>query len=184
MIIAIGSDYYFIESFYDDGGNVIESRITKYDQVSPGLVEFRNAKGYITRGAIVEDTLYYTAYNEDTNDYTIYSIDRKDFNATPKAERTLEWDEIYSQNGELYTVEGGYLVSGDKSIKGGSENYFVGDDLLVEYVIDSQASLTAVLIDTATGEELLTAVDIIDFTVSGPKLTFYCHGSIQEYDRA
>lgn len=49
------------------------------------------------------------------------------------------------------------------------------------YQIQEEGNLNAVLIDTSTGETVLTAENIVDFNVCDEEIIFYCNGSIEKY---
>jgi len=174
--------YFFIKYTYDEQLAVIDTALVEYIPSKNQLVEFKNINGLITEGTVIGDILYYTVYDEKNDYYTLYSVLWKDKNATPKMEKNLECDEIYSQNGELFISNKEYITSETKKFKKESENYFIGSNFLVQYQIQKDAGLYAILTDTQTGEKLFFAENIVDFKLSDSVITFYCEGAIKAFD--
>ena len=52
---------------------------------------------------------------------------------------------------------------------------------MVQYQIQKDDTLDAVVIDTSTGEKIFTAENIVDFNVSNEEIIFYCEGCIKKY---
>jgi len=180
-----GNDYYFIKTQYDKNGIEVDRVLVKFDNENKKLIEFTNAHGLISYGTIIGNKLYYTVYNENSNNYSLYSLLRDDFNSIPELEKeNLENGEIYSQGGVLYLTSKNSIISDDKEFKKESQNYFIGENYLVQYQIQKEGELYAVLINTDTGETILTAENIVDFTVSDEEIVFYCDGSVKKHSLA
>ncbi|HEY8421792.1 MAG TPA: hypothetical protein VIL05_08650 [Thermoclostridium sp.] len=180
-----GDDYYFIKTQYDENGIETDRVLVKFDKDSNKLIEFSNAHGLISYGTIIDNKLYYTVYDESKNNYILYSLVRDDFNSIPKLEKeNLESGEIYSQGGVLYLTNKNSIFSDKREFKKASQNYFIGENYLIQYQIQKEGNLYAVLINTDTGETVFTAENIVDFNISDEEITFYCDGSIKKYSLA
>jgi len=175
-------DYYFIKSQYDKYGVETDRVLVKFDYIKNKLIEYTHAHGLVSYGTVIDDKLYYTVYNENNDDYTLYSLLRDDFDSIPKLEKeSLENGEIFSQGGVLYVTNRKSIISDNKQFKKETQNYFIGENYLVQYQIQKDDTLDAVVIDTSTGEKIFTAENIVDFNVSNEEIIFYCEGCIKKY---
>lgn len=181
--LAYSNNTYFLtKSEYDNSGAETKRTLIKYDKSSNKMQDYPNVNGLITYGIVQDSQLYYTVYKESENDYTLYSISINDPEATPKEIKTgLVSGEIFAQGEDFYTSSEKTIDSDTKSFKKESVNYFIGKNYLVQYQLQKNANLTAILTDTNTGKVLLTAPNIVDFSVSDTEITFYCVGAIEKY---
>lgn len=174
--------YYFIKCTYDSEYLETSRVLVEYIPSENTLVEFENINGLIKDGVVINDTLYFTEYNEHNVNYNLCSLLLSEKGTAPKKEKTLEFGELYTQNGELFTSDDEYISSETKKFKKASENYFIGSDLLLQYQIQGDSGLCAILIDTETGEQIYSAEAIVDFKCSDSAITFYCEGTIKTFD--
>jgi len=173
---------FFIRCIYDKRSIEISRHIVKYDLENNTFEEFGNPEGLISYGAIIGEILYYTVYNERENNYTLFSVSCSDSTATVnKVKDNLEGGEIFSQGKTLYITDGSSIISENAKFKKESENYFIGSNILVQYQIQKNGDLSAIVTDTETGNRVYSAENIVDFAVSDSEITFYCVGAIKTF---
>ena len=189
--LAFSGEYlFFFKTRYEKPGVILDQYIVRYDPVSHILVEYEtmrevgdtNMRGSITSGAIVDDKLYYTVYNEINDTFYLYETNCSDAGTVPRVQKdNLEWGYIYSQGKDLYLSDRVSIFCGDKKFTRQSENYFIGDKYLLQYVNTFDAHLDAVITDTETGKVVKTARDILDATAVENEIVLYCEGHIERF---
>lgn len=154
----------------------------KFDKNEKKLIEYTNAHGLISYGTVIGNKLYYTVYNEIDDNFSLYSLLRDDFDSVPELEKEdLKDGRIYSQGDVLYFTDKDTIFSDNKEFKNEAQNYFIGENYLVQYQIQNDGSINANLIDTDTGKNVFNAKNIVDFKVTDKEIIFYCYGSIEKY---
>lgn len=184
-VAASGNNIFFgLCTHTEDDFNKV---LVKYDKDNNCLIEYPNVNGRICKGTIIGDKLFYTTYEKvdrQTSTYSLYSVNFYDKNAEPHLEmQDLELDDIYSQGGRLYLTNEKYIYSQDgKKFLKGCQNYFIGDNLLVQYFINSSAEMILKITDTNTNEILFTVPKILGFEVKENQIVAYCYKKIETFN--
>lgn len=171
---------FFIKSIYKDNEFQYSFIVSMGD--NNDIEEYKNTKGKISFGAILDEKLYYTVYEDGKNNYSLYSLEfyEKD-NKPVLIKENLEYPEIYSFKGNLYYSTIDKIICDKDYFSKGALNYF--DDLnnkLIQLYVDKEGTLLLELVDISTKSVIKKCENVIDFRVSKGKIIIYCHGEIYE----
>ncbi len=160
--------------------------LVKYDKGNNELIEYSKVSGRINRGTIIGNKLFYNVLEQtdEKRKYSLYSVKFDDIEAEPILEKQdLKCDDIYSQGDRLYFSDEKYIYSDDgKKFLKASQNYFVGENLLVQYCIDDNKDMAMKVTNTETNEIVFTSSQILGFEVKENKIIAYCYGKIETFD--
>lgn len=190
--LAFSEEYlFFIKTLYQEPGVILDQYVVRYDPAAHNIIEYRNLRelrhdgqrGSISSGAIINDRLYYSIYNEDSDTYSIYEADCADKETMPQIwQDNLEWGDVYSQGQDLYLSDKTSIFCGDKRFPRQAENYFIGDKYLLQYVNTFDARLLGAIIDTETGKTVIqTTNNIMGVKVIDNEIIMYCEGAIERF---
>ena len=145
------------------------------------LVEHPAVTGLVSFGALIDDTLYYTVYEEKDNTYSLYEYRIEEPAAIPsKLEEGLSAGELYAVNGELFKSSVDTIYNDRIRFVKKSLNYFdEASRTLIQIYPDANADLVLQAIDMATGKAFSAVTGIIDFRIQDGILTAYGHGKIE-----
>lgn len=183
-IFPLASDeknVFFFKADYSKKGLPI-SKIVKFD--SNTLKEFPNTNGLISNGAILNNLLYYTVFDESQKTYSLYSLDYSNFTNTPKLiETNLKASELFVLNNKLYLSNNDAIYCKNDVFQKSSMNFYdVESNTLIQINPNpnNDNQLTMKIIKADTKKEIKTINNIIGFIIEKGELTAYCYKGIEK----
>ena len=150
------------------------------------LIEYPKAKGLVVGGALLDNKLYYTHYEENDDSHSLYKLDIEKKSNEPELILVgLSDSEVYSYNGEIYVTNKGKISSINnekKYYESKSINFFDEEnDILVQIEVQG-IDLILQIVDCYTKEIIGTAMDPLDFDINNKEVTVYCKNDIITID--
>ena len=136
----------------------------------------------IMSGALHENTLYYSVYDEKKSKYDIYAMDITKTEKNPELIKSnVENDELFYFDGELFYQGEKTIFSETRSFENASDNHFLEKyKKLVQIDVDEEGNLMLTVIDTDTDQVIKKIQNPIDYQIKNDKMTVYCEGDIVE----
>lgn len=177
--------FYFIHAYYDENVEITSKRcIAFFDLETKQLHDIKSTCGFISKGTILHDSLYYTQYNEESDNYSIFKIDIISVtnNKPQLIDENLEFGDIYNDGSQIWIKNKDYLVSstGDYKLKSAFLNYFV-NKYIVQIDTNETGDLYLQIIDRSTSEIKYKKDKIYDFKEQDSKIIIYGEGFIEEF---
>lgn len=183
-IFPLASDdknIFFFKADYSNKGLPI-SKIVSFDNNT--LNEFPNTTGLISDGAILNNLLYYTVYDEKKKTYSLYSLDFSNFSNIPELVKTnLEAKEIFVLNTKLYLSNKDTIYYGNDVFKKASENFYdVESNTLIQINPnpDNYNQLALKIINADNKKEIKAIDNVVGFSIEDYEITVYSYGSIEK----
>lgn len=176
-----------------DGENYFFTKATYLGDLPPSfvickfqdnkLMEYPNNKGAICNGALLDNKLYYTTYNQTDDKYSLYVLDYSDMsNKANLINNNLEAGELLILNKKLYISDNNSIYCDNDSFKKASENFYdIESNTLIQLNRNESDILCLKVIDAATKKEVKYITDIIGFIIENNDLIAYRNGSIEKF---
>lgn len=180
---------YFFKCTYDKNkGELYDQRvICKFNAKTKQLEELDVTRGLQTNsGAIINDLLYFTTYNDIDEDSYRFELYKMDINTEAKVELVndnLAESEIYNHNGKLWVSDKDYIYDYEDNtnkLPKQYSNYFYNNTLF-QIDVNKNADLELTVTDTTTKEVIKTYDQIIDFIVKDNNVTVYTYDETESF---
>ena len=167
---------------YKDDDDSSHSTVLKIDEngKKQTVAEDVNIGG---TGVICNGSIYYPVYDEKKDTFSVYKMDPASGDRKKIAD-DIQTGDLYCSDGKLFFSDKENIYRADDSkirFTKGSENYFLDDmNVLIQYVISDDASLSLVIRDY-DNNVLNTYKDVAGFAVGKNKVTIYEDGKTEIY---
>lgn len=177
----IGHKVYFIHSYYDQDGKENTQRrcISEYDLDSSIIQDYGQTSGLIDYGAVSDEYIYYTTYDEEKDLYSLLKVETTNHQAAPALLReNLTEGIVLVKDHQLFYADESLLTCDQEKYEREAVNFFY-HGRLIQFHIDQDGLLCIKVTDTQT-KDIFEDKDILGIRfVDGDLLICKLNGVIE-----
>lgn len=181
------NEYYFIYNI-DDLGMKVNRKLVKYNKKSNKLIDVIDLNSQLVASAtIVNDDIYYAAYQNDEDFYELYQYNFEDA-STQLVLKDIPTDHLYNLDGNLVwnDGEGNILDLNGKvwcKVKQDADvDYNSEYKLFFQVYPNKSNSLVCDILNAKNGKVLTQAENFIGYEIDDTTLLLFCENGIQTID--
>lgn len=174
---------YFIHSFYDQDGKEDTQRrcIGKFDLSTSNMQDYSHTSGLIDYGAVSDEYIYYTIYDDKNDVYSLLKVDTADNQAPPEIlHKSLTDGTVLVKDNQLFYVEGSLLTSNQENYRKESVNIFYHEHL-IQFYIDQSGMLCIKVTDTQT-KDVFEEKDVLGIRFDDGDILVCKQSGVIEYE--